>query len=356
MTGITRSCLGLATLLVAALAAPAVADLESDGPRHNSPGSVLIFPVFLAHDPEDTANEFINDTIISITNLNTSRRVNPNDYRDGDVSIHFIYVDGLTWDESNVDEPLTPGDTISVFARDHSDGNSQFGWLWVEARDPELPDLAIDFDYLIGSAIIITPELNLDWQYTPYAFRGLPGRDSTTKCTDGASGNGHCYTDDPANSDGYTNFDGEEYDYFPDRLFIEQFFGEGQDNGEPNFANVLYLMSTQMTDTRLAISLFDACENDFSATKTFDCWFGNKLSTFSSTAKQENLGDKCTEDDQLKKVFPYGWVKINVPDETDAVLGAFVQIVTKNNKKFIAGDALHFTGTREAKLERFNGG
>src|SRR5262249_21065402 len=139
MTGRTRFSLGIAALAAVALAAPASA--QSDGPRHLSPGSVLIFPLF------DKTPGF--NTIITVTNINTNQVLHDNDFRGGDVLVHYTYVDGDTWLESDVDEFLTPKDTLSVLVSEHDFGAADKGWLWVEARDPEFPDRPIDFDFLI---------------------------------------------------------------------------------------------------------------------------------------------------------------------------------------------------------------
>lgn len=345
MTGLSRFGLGFAALTVAALASPALA--QSDGPRHLVPGSVMIFPVFDARDGFDS--------IITVTNTNDDRRVNENRWRNGDVSVHFVYIDGETWLEFDVDELLTPSDTISVLASQHAIDNMQ-GWLWVEARDPERPGCPIDFDYLIGSAILTNADFNLEWEYAPYTFRALPGENRESEF--GYSGNGHAYVEDcDAIEEGleasYLDFDGSEYDYFPRYIYIDQYFGEGSPAEVPGggtFANTAYILSTEMEGTSGTILFYNNNEREFSRGFRFDCWVGQALSAFSNQALESNT--RIGYDSSELKGIPYGWLRF---DSRDPVLGAFVQQITKGGQSFIAGDLMHFSGYRDdARILRFN--
>jgi hypothetical protein len=346
MTGLSRFGFGLATLTVAALATPVLA--QSDGPRHLVPGSVMIFPVFDARDGFDT--------IITVTNTNSDRRVADNRFRHGDVSVHFVYIDGETWLENDVDVFLTPSDTYSVLASEQAVDNMQ-GWLWVEARDPERPDCAIDFDFLIGSAILTSLDFNLEWEYAPYTFRALPeeremeGEDETDS-EFGYSGNDHAYVEDCDNPDGFLNFDGIEYDYFPRYIYIDQYFGEGSPAELPTatFANSAYLLSTEMLGTAGTILFYNNNEREFSRGFRFDCWTCRPLTGFSAQATQANtrIGYDSTE----LKGIPYGWLRFDSP--TDPILGAFMQQISKGGLDFVAGDTMHFSGTREAMIQRVN--
>jgi len=340
MTGLSRFGFGFAALTVAALATPALA--QSDGPRHLVPGSVMIFPVFDARDGFDT--------VITVTNTNDDRRVNENRFRNGDVSVHFVYVDGETWLEFDTDEFLTPSDTISVLASQHAIDNMQ-GWLWVEARDPEIPECPIDFDFLIGSAILTNADFNLEWEYAPYTFRGLPG-DRTGTGAFGYSGNGHAYIEDCENLDGFLDFNGVEYDFFPRYIYIDQYFGEGSPAELPaaTFANSAYLLSTEMEGTSGTILFYNNNERVFSRGFRFDCWTCQPLSGFSAQATEANtrIGYDPTE----LKGIPYGWLRFDSP--IDPILGTFVQQITKGGLDFIAGDAMHFSGSRAAHIPRFN--
>jgi hypothetical protein len=343
MTGLSRFGFGLAALTVAALATPALA--QSDGPRHLVPGSVMIFPVFDARDGFDT--------VITVTNTNTDRRVADNRFRYGDVSVHFVYVDGETWLEFDVDEPLTPGDTFSTLASAHAIDNMQ-GWLWVEARDPERPECPIDFDFLIGSAILTSLDFNLEWEYAPYTFRGLPDERAEAGQF-GYSGNGWAFIEDcdeDPDTDVTLDFDGIEYDYFPRYIYIDQYFGEGTAPELPSatFANAAYILSTEMEGTAGTILFYNNNERVFSRGFRFDCWTCQPLSGFSNQALQANtrIGYNPAE----LKGIPYGWLRFDSP--VDPILGTFVQQITRNALDFVAGDTMHFSGTREAHIPRFN--
>lgn len=342
MTGLSRFGFGFAALAVTALATPAIAQPISDGPRHLVPGSVMIYPVFDARDGFDT--------IITVTNINDDRRVNDNRFRGGDVVVHYVYVDAETWLEFDIEEPLTPSDTISVLASQHAVDNMQ-GWLWVEARDPENPSCPIDYDYLIGSAILTNAEFNLDWEYAPYTFRGLP-EDRADAGQFGYSGNGHAYIEDCDNLDGELNFDGVEYDYFPRYIYIDQYFGEGNPGELPGaaFSNSAYLLSTEMEGTAGTILFYNNNERQFSRGFRFDCWTCQPLTGFSEQATQANT--RVNYDPTELMGIPYGWLRFD--SHTDPILGAFVQVITRGPNSFIAGDAMHFSGTREAVIPRFN--
>ncbi len=348
MTGLSRFGLGFAAFVLATLATPAAAqpDPDSDGPRHLVRASVLIYPVF------DIRPGF--NTLVTVTNTNTDRRVHDNGFRTGDVTVHFVYVDGESWAESDLPEDLTPGDTITVRVTDHQTDNLR-GWLWVEARDPEFPDRPIDFDFLIGSAILTNMDFNLDWEYAPYSFRSLicenGERKDEHKYT-GESGNGHCYVEDPEEPDGFLNFDGIEYDFFPDELYVDQFFGEGMPADKlpgATFANTIYILSTEMVGTVLNLLFYNNNERFTSrANQRFDCWTGRPLSGFGTIANHDQIRGNYNPN-ELRGI-PYGWVLIR---SNDPILACFVQRITRGAFTFIAGDAVHFAGTQEASIERF---
>jgi hypothetical protein len=335
--------MGLAALAAVALANPAVAN--SDGPRHLVPGSVGIFPAF------DTRDGF--DTIVTVTNTNADRRVHANNWRTGDVSVHFVFYDSETWLESDFDVPPTPSDTYTFLVSSEVFDSSQ-GWFLFEARDPEHPDCPIDFDYLIGSAILTNSGFNLDWEYAPYMFRGLPCQTAGQGLFGpfGYSGNGHAYIEPCDNLDGVLNFNGVEYDYFPRYIYIDEYFGEGTPPELPTatFSNRAYILSTEMEGTSLTILFYNNNERVFSRGASFDCWVGQPLSDFSNQALQENTRTGYN-DDELNGI-PYGWLRFD--SREDPILGCFVQQIRRNALDFIAGDTMHFSGFREAFIERFN--
>lgn len=326
---------GIAMLALACLSAPALAQ-DSDGPRHLSPGSVMIFPLF------DSRPGF--NTIITVTNTNTSNiQCPPTSFREGDVTVHYAYIESDTWLEFDLDENLTPADTLTVLARGHNREQKQ-GWLWVEARDPEVPTRGIDFDFLIGSAIVVNSDFDFEWEYAPYTFRALTEESGSDH---GSTSCGHLYVDEGSENDDFTlDFDGVEYDFFPKTLYIDQFFGEGNPPelpGTQTFSNTLYLMSTQMTGTTVNILFWNNNEVRFSRGFQFDCWTEASLSEISNIALESNL--RSSYDSGELNGIPTGWVSFN---SEDGILGCFVQRISgAPNEVLAAGDALHFTGFRE---------
>ena len=156
----------LAALLFAPAAAFAGGTEEPTPSIHAVPASVLIYPLF--NSAEDCG------TIITVTNLNTSRVSCDSFYLSGDICAHFTYLnneDGRCFEFDRL-ECLTPGDTITVLASEHNPEMEE-GWLWVEALDPSTLERIV-FNSLIGSAIIVESGFNYSWSYTPYSFRALP--------------------------------------------------------------------------------------------------------------------------------------------------------------------------------------
>jgi hypothetical protein len=296
----------------------------------------MIFPLF------DSRPGF--NTIITVTNTNTSNiQCPPTSFREGDVTVHYAYIESDTWLEFDLDENLTPADTLTVLARGHNREQKQ-GWLWVEARDPEVPTRGIDFDFLIGSAIVVNSDFDFEWEYAPYTFRALTEESGSDH---GSTSCGHLYVDEGSENDDFTlDFDGVEYDFFPKTLYIDQFFGEGNPPelpGTQTFSNTLYLMSTQMTGTTVNILFWNNNEVRFSRGFQFDCWTEASLSEISNIALESNL--RSSYDSGELNGIPTGWVSFN---SEDGILGCFVQRISgAPNEVLAAGDALHFTGFRE---------
>ena len=327
-------CLFALTAMVFALSQTAVAQ-----PRHLQPGSVLVFP---AYDSSTDAG-----TVICITNLNTSNvYCADTDWREGDIMVHYQYVDGVTWNEFDRFEYLTPGDTLCVLADDHNPEQDQ-GFLVVSAVDPSNMDRLVDFDHLIGSAIVVQSGLNFLWQYTPYAFRGRPGDgDPADPCAlDGP--------DEDGDDDGAIDFDGTEYDLFPNALYIDSFLEE-----QGSFTNQLTLMSMAGStyESEVNFLFWNNIEQKFSRSYRFTCWAQTALSDISAIVT--NLGGD--EEELGHNDVETGWASMtagrildgagnpvrNEADDANAVaplLGVFAQFIDAAD--FAAGHALHYTGT-----------
>jgi hypothetical protein len=322
----------------AALAAGLVAGSAMAQPRQLEPTSLQIFPLYVSEDG--------TGTLVSVTNINDDRTFCPDeDFRGGDVVVHYVYIDGRTWREFDRFEPLTPGDTLSVIVAEHNP-DSGFGFLVTRALDPVTLE-AIDFDYLIGSAIVVESNLNFMWQYTPYGFRGNADDDTQEGCS-------RVLVDD--DGDGAADFDGVEYDFFPAELFVASFFEE-----RGAFGNEIALLSTAgqdfINDVRLLI--WNNNEQKFSRTIKFVCFEKKALSELSRVATR--LGGRSGE-------LQTGWVSIKgvrvvdrsgnpVPNSSNGVtvpplLGVFMQMI--RNSQFSVGHALHFRGALDG-LELLGG-
>jgi len=302
-------------------------------PKHLQPGSVLVFPLY---DSSPGAG-----TVICVTNINDSRVYCPDsDFREGDILVHYQYITGDTWREFDRFEFLTPGDTTCVIADQHNP-EEEMGFLVCSAVDPQDMNRKVDFDYLIGSCIVVQSGLNFLWTYTPYSFQA------------------EAYSSDPCDldstdddNDGAADFDGIEYNEFPRELFIDSFFQETD-----NFTNQLTLLTTAGSDYEVEANFlfWNNIEEKFSRSFEFTCWHQGALSEISAIVT--NLGG---DDSELGQgVVETGWASIAggrildgagnpVLDYDDEfavapLLGVFAQFISSSD--FSAGHALHYRGT-----------
>ncbi len=327
--------LGVAAVLTVGLInAPAQAQ-----PVHAKPASILIFPLF-----DSSAG---NNTIITVTNVNADEQTCGNGFRNGDVQVHYVYTDGETCQASDTDEDLTPADTESVLARGHNP-NFEVGYLVAEARDPET-NFPIDFDFLIGSAIVVNSEFDFQWAYTPYGFEALVTAGDADDCL-------RIFTDTPANLADFDkiDFDGAEYSAFPDRLYLDKFFGSG-DAGNVSFDNVLYLMSTDSTTDPLIRNVFMTGYNNnerrFSRDFHVGCHRVGSLQDLTGAATQTSLGTN-SDDGELGGIET-GWFRLDFAVPTEGMLGVFKETTMINGVPFTAGRELQFSGRRVVCLPRF---
>ena len=301
-------------------------------PKHLEPGSVMIYPLF---DSSAGAG-----TVICVTNTNDSEiYCEDDDNVAGDIVVHYQYIADETWFEFDRYELLTPGDTLCVLADNHNPEGER-GFLVVSAVNPVDHDEAIDFDYLIGSAIVVQSGLNFLWSYTPYVFEAYAS--SPSDCDRNATDN---------DGDGALDFDDTEYDVFPSELFIDSFFEEGG-----QFSNQLVLMTTAGANysATLDFLFWNNIEEKFSRSFEFRCWWTGALSDISAVVG--NLGGDPNE--LGVNEIETGWASIKgnriidgagnpVPANTGwaipPVLGVFAQFVTSTD--FAGGKALHYRGT-----------
>jgi len=249
------------------------------------PSSVLLFPTV------DSREGSGKGTIISVTNTNASRIVSPtNNLRAGDVQVHYYYIEGLEPYNNvfNRQEFLTPNDMITVLAGSHNP-EMEIGYLLCVAQDPET-ERAISFNYLIGDEVIVDVAQNKLWSIPAIGFRAL--------VTGGArDNNGRLFTD--VNLNGAVDFDGVEYDFYPDVLFLSSFF-EQSATMEAELILVSGLGSWYRVDVNFLF--YDNEEDVFSRDYAFTCWTSEKLSNISAVTR--NLGGTTDE-------VASGWARID---------------------------------------------
>ncbi len=332
---------GLA-ILASLVAAPAWAQ-DSD-----RAGSILLYPLYDA-----TAGA---GTIMCVTNTNTETTYCPSsDQRIGDVLLHYLYVDGDTWQEFDRYEFLTPGDTLCVIASEHNLDRGR-GFLVVTSHNPNGGDLA-QFDHLIGSAILVESDLNFLWTYAAYAMRSGGTNDSCTVLDPDAVING-------GDGDGVPDYDTVEYTGFPETLMIDTFFEEG---GAHDFMNKLTLFTTvgAAYDVEVDVLFFNNIEQKFSRNFSFTCWQSTALSDISAVAR--SLGG---DEEEFGRQTETGWARLvgariidgagNPVLRTDGavavppLLGVFMQGINGSNFSF--GKGLHMEGELDGlEIERGDG-
>ena len=237
------------------------------------PGSHLIFPFYDARGGAVT--------IHTVTNLNYNRVRADNTYLTGDVLLHYFYVSGVDCLVFNRFEFLTPGDTLSVVAADHTP-EGDFGYMFVRAEDPET-GLQVDFDYLIGDQIVVDPRGNFVWTVPAMGFRALTDeRFSKLGVDPERSGTGHAFVDIAANDgdeDFASDFNGYEYAFFPDRLLISSFFEQNQ-----NVDTELILITPLDPLARVTRNFwfFNNEETKFSRSFNFSCYWAGPLAEISN--------------------------------------------------------------------------
>jgi len=285
----------LATWAVVATALALLAGSAGAGPA-SPPGSILVFPLY---DASPGAG-----TVICVTNTSLNTIYCPEtDFRLGDVLLHYVYIDGGSCLEFDRYELLTPGDTLCVIASEHNPGSDR-GFVVVIARRPDTGDL-MEFDALVGNAIVVQSDLNFLWSYNPYTFAGHAEQapDIPEDCGDLDASNPDADLGSHGDSDGVPDFDGDEYDLFPLVHFIPSFFEEGSSAG---FTNQLTILSTsgQEAVNEVKFVIFNNVEQKFSRTHKFTCWWSGPLSEISRIA--EGLeGDE----EEIGHNTQTGWVR-----------------------------------------------
>jgi hypothetical protein len=342
----------LAILVGAVLAAPASAQINQNlpvglGPSLHRPGSLLIYPVIDVRGG--------TDTVVCVTNVNTDERFVPGlPIKYGDVTARFFYViltpSGCVVFDDSVD--LTPGDTFAVSVRTHLGLQGDFqGWLYVIAADIEGRG-AIDFDSegranqgrqetessgFIGEEMVVqgAPQ-NYLYALPAISFKATRNDDG------GVNSQGFRFTD--VNGDGEADFDGREYQKFPQILSQPTFLEQSLQNTALQDELVL-LTPIFQTGNRVDLNSFWYNNNEDARSRTFSftCWTRLKIRNIS--AYTQNLGGIPTE-------AATGWFWIDpvqlarfggyVPNPP--VHGAFIHQLNPGQTQFWASVLLHQEG------------
>jgi hypothetical protein len=242
--------LSAAALVVLALAPSALAD-------GRKPGSVLVFPV------HRSGSTFV--TIVSVTNTNTLP-MNPVSFG-GATTAHYEYVNTV----ANPMDPqiplmcivfdryefLTPADTFSVLTSCHNAITSagQEGYLVVSAQDPYLFDTPWNFNWLVGSELVINASGGM------YSVNAIPFK---------AVNNDGLATD--LNGNGALDFDGVEYEGIPDVLYIDNFVALAGSQ-----LALVSLTGGPMATNMVYFDVWNDNEYPMSTTKLMGCWFDQPL-------------------------------------------------------------------------------
>jgi hypothetical protein len=336
------------SLFVTSLAVALLGPIAGAEVSLGRPGSVLVFPLF---DSTSTGN-----TIITVTNTNNDHTFcDGSTVRVGDIDVVYYYIDGDTWECTDITERFTPNDTLSVLTNVHNP-NMARGFLVVQARDVET-FRPVDFDFLIGSAIIVNTDFDFSWSYLPYSFEAqfVDTGSRTDRCGRRTIEDDGCVRfGDPDDDDHDGNTTGKGltfYDRFPDVLLLDHFFGEGTAAGAPGttFSNRLVLLSTNpsfqeddddSTITRVSLLGWNNNERRFSRTFQFSCWFESTLADITGAATQRSLAVDGNPD-ELAGVAT-GWLKLKADEDDIGILGVFLDTSTRGGTTFTAGNSLQF--------------
>ncbi len=299
-------------------------------PEIGGRGSVIVFPLFDSRPGVRTC--------LTITNTNRDHRSCGNGFRVGDVELRYVYFEAGTCVVQDRTEVISPGDTLTVIAGLHNPLGSDTGFLVVQAKDPET-SFPIDFDYLLGSATIMSSVAdgaaeNGKWTYLAYAFEGVGSiffdscaRDVITMSND-------------------ILFDDVDYESFPDRIILDHLEGFGSPLTRPgNYSGTLYVMNPANVMASADLSGWNNNEQRFTTGFQVDpCLQEFELSDLSSSFSQANLAMDGNPDELLG--ISTGWARINASNPNQAFLGVYREKIAVGPKRFIGGRALSVQGSR----------
>jgi len=306
---------------IRALAAGAVFSAAAwAGPGGGIPSaSLLVFPHY--------DSRFDELTLVSVTNTLSGPG--------GAVRLHYVYIDGVSWTEFDRYEPLTAGDTLTVIAGSHNPLGGR-GWLWVRALDPDT-DRPIDFDYLVGDLLVLGGSMSRAYAAEAAGFRALAHE---ANAPIGRSASGHAFAD--LNGDGSAQFDGVEYERWPDVLVLSSFV-EQRGAIEDRVILLTSLPGGFRVDLRLL--LYSNDERQYSGQASFRCWADLRLLDLAPVTGR--LQGTAAE-------LPTGWLRLDGTTAVHQVTGTRVDrppvlglVLRSVGSSIASAHLLHARGERD---------
>jgi hypothetical protein len=275
------------------------------------PASLLVYPYYDSNPG--------SDTLITVTNINISPEFNMTTWHlFGEVYVHFYYVDGSDTDVScpisNRTEYLSPGDTLSVLARDHNPAAAE-GFLYIIAENPNTLK-PWDFDGrfttdpggndydsgLIGDAYVFNGLVDYLWSFPAYGIRS-------------AVGWGKKMDDD---NDGDVEFNDTELMKLPRTMYCSSFVEVDHLGSDSE----VILLTFFDQDVRVDVDFlfYNNIEVEMSQEWDFRCWA--KESLVDIFGRANNLGGELDPDDPLLPIrIPTGWFSVQVDKGRDTAVG-----------------------------------
>lgn len=301
--------------VLTAMLIPGTATVAQSQPNIGGVGSVLIFPVFLSSAGQET--------ILTITNRGELALPCGNGFRITDVEVAFRYRNAVGAGTTRI-EFLSAGDQVTVIVSRHNPALMNTGYLIVEALDPET-GLPIQYDNLMGSATVLHRNQKTQWDYLPYSFKAYPHGGSAP-----VDGCGRKFTDTGGSDLATLNFDGVEYDAFPQALDLDKTFGWGP-WGSLEFSGTFFgISSGTRTDLRAEAYDFDG-RGTFRTFSQSIPWFGISLHTLAPDLALNSLPPDSP--------VPIGTGSVLLSSTAmppQAVLAVFVQLVQTAPNTFLA--------------------
>lgn len=241
-------------------------------------GSLLIFPEF---DNRQGAT-----TILTVTNTRCGHHTDP-------VTVEFVYIDKSNCLESNRTHTLTPCDTITLLT-DADMGTNGNGYVYAFART--LRGQAINYNWLIGSEIVLDTFTNLDYSFNPFVYRAIPVPEGALTDLD---------------SDSIRDLNGREYEESPDVILVPRFLGQGNTTGSQLI--LIALSGGKAFTTTVGIQIFNDNEELLGAQYTFSCWVKPTLLEINGAFRNSVLLDTNNNPNEIEGVpgREAGWMRID---------------------------------------------